>query len=88
MAKREASKNTRPAIPMATSGNTFRTVVTICIRPATRSPAKLTAVKTQTVATANAAASTGVRTMVGKNGSRYPTKATARAALVLQTEIR
>jgi hypothetical protein len=47
----------------------------------------LTAVRNHNVATASAAARGGDRTIEGRNGSRYPTKATASAALADQTEI-
>jgi len=60
----------RPAKPMSKSGSTFRMVVVTCTCPAARTPRLFTYVRSQTVATAIKPAVAGLRTSVGKNGSR------------------
>src|SRR4030095_16799722 len=81
-----SSRNNHPT-PTRISGRTFSTVVATCTWPALRTLLRLMPVNTHTVAMASVAADAGYRTRAGTNGSRYPTKATASAALVAQLEI-
>ncbi len=78
----EGSKKNNPPMPTTTSGISFRTSVTTCRRPASRTPMMFTPTSSQIATMASMAASAGVRTIAGMKGSRYPTKATARAESV------
>lgn len=73
--------------PNSSSGSSFSTVVTTCMRPASRTPARLIAAHSHRAASASAAPRSGVATSAGNRLPRLPANATAIAAFAHQIEI-
>ena len=75
------SMKKRPTTPMMASGTNLSTVVTTCTAPVSRAPAMLTKVSSQMTAMPTSAASRLFDPRSPQKTARYPTKATAIAAL-------
>jgi len=73
--------------PNSSSGSSFSTVVRTWARPASRTPARLTAAHSHSAASASAAPRAGVATSAGNSAPTLPAKATAIAAFAHQIEI-
>lgn len=72
--------------PNSSNGTTLSTVVTTCIRPASRTPARLTALHNHKAPSAHPAERRGVAVSGGQIAPMLPENATAIAAFAHQIE--